>query len=40
MLEGSQSVPARPSDKDKVKVKTLGRQVVKAWDRGAEFLLS
>jgi hypothetical protein len=30
LLEGTQAVPARPSDKDRMGVKTLGWWVVKA----------
>jgi hypothetical protein len=33
LLEGNQAMPARPSDKDIMGVKTLGWWVVKAWDR-------
>jgi hypothetical protein len=32
-LEGTQAIPARPSDKDRMGVKTLGWWVVKALDR-------
>jgi hypothetical protein len=31
--KGTQAVPARPSDKDRMRAKTLGWWVVKAWDR-------
>jgi hypothetical protein len=31
-------MPARPSDKDRMRVKTLGWSVVEASDRDAEFV--
>jgi hypothetical protein len=33
LLEGTQVIPARPSDKDRMGMKTLGWWVVNAWDR-------
>jgi hypothetical protein len=38
LLQGTQAMPARPSDKDRMEVKTLGWWVVKAWDRDGRIL--
>jgi hypothetical protein len=38
LLEGTQATPARPSDKNRMGVKTLGWWVVKAWDRDGRIL--
>jgi hypothetical protein len=38
LLEGTQAMPARPSDKGRMGVKTLGLWVVKAWDRYGRIL--
>jgi hypothetical protein len=38
LLEGTQAMPASPSDKDRMGVKTLGWWVVKAWDRDGRIL--
>jgi hypothetical protein len=38
-LEGSQAMPARPSDKDRMILKTLGWRVVKSKDRHSGILI-
>jgi hypothetical protein len=38
LLEGTQAIPARPSDKGRMGVKTLGWWVVKDWDRDGRIL--
>jgi hypothetical protein len=42
LLEGSQVLLARPSEKHTIRVETLGRKVVKSWDRlrNSYFLLT
>jgi hypothetical protein len=37
LLKGTQAIPARPSDKDRIRVKTLGWWVVKLETETAEF---
>jgi hypothetical protein len=38
LLEGTQAMPARPSDKGRMRMKTLWWWVVKAWDRDGRIL--
>jgi hypothetical protein len=38
LLEGTQAMPTRPSDKDRIGVKTFGWRVAKAWDRDGRIL--
>jgi hypothetical protein len=38
LLEGTQAMPARPSDKDRMRMKTLGSWVIKARDRDVGLL--
>jgi hypothetical protein len=38
LLEGTQAMPARPSDKDRMGLKTLGLWVVEAWERDGRIL--
>jgi hypothetical protein len=36
LLQGSQAMPARPSDKIRMEVKTLVSDAVEAWERGRD----